>query len=1271
MAVNNQIIVSSVNCRGLSIKKQSKLLNALDYIKNTNANIVCLQETHWIDSNIRDLKKYINYDIYINGQFTNKRGVAIMIAPNFEYKVLDIIKDVESRVLVLDLLIENDFSIRLINIYAPNQDKPEFYSYIQELYESSDTTYTIITGDFNLTLDPIKDSVNYANINNPKSREIVLELLANQDLVDAYRHLYPSKREYTWKKKTPIKKARLDYFLVSSALIDLVSKSQIIPTIDWTDHSFITLNITTNQFTRGKGTWKLNCNLLYNQTYIDLINKTIEETKLEYSVSLYNRDIRDIENNLIQFTISDKLFLDMLLLNIRGKSIKFASQLKRDDNEKEKVLISDIQTLENNPSLSQLTELIQDKKQELKQIRDKRLQGNFVRSRVQYLKDGEKPTKYFCALESHNFVNKTIKKLKIDDHDITNQQEILKEVESFYTRLFANSDHVLTDTNIDTLLSPSLNNVTKLSEDDKMSIESPITLDEVAKTLYKMNNNKTPGNDGFPCEFYKMFWSKLKHFILRSIAETYHDRKLMITSRQCQITCLPKGDKARESLKNWRPISLLNVTYKLISATLANRLKTVLPKIISKAQTGFLENRFIGESTRLIYDIMAYVEEHDQPGLLMLIDFEKAFDSVSWRFLYKTFDFFNFGSYIQTWIKILNNDITATVQQSGFNSPPFPISRGCRQGDPIASYEFLLCAQILYLLIMQNKEIKGIDINQYEHKLTQFADDTTLIMDGSQDSLQASLNTLEIFGSISGLKINKDKTKIVWIGKKRNSDDILPTIPPLQWGLTEFDLLGLSFSTNMNKIVDLNYNKYLPIITNTIKQWNKRLLTPLGKITIIKTFLISKLIHLFTSLPTPPEVFIKKIEKEIYQFLWDKKPDKISRKQVIQNYNSAGLKMLDINNFIKSLKISWFRRLLENNDSPWAHLFTNTITPVNALFELGNLNTLSAANKTSNKFWQSALLALHDYQSNISLKEPHNILNIPLWLNSNISQQPLFVQSWYNKGIKTIGDILDLNYEILKQEDIANIYNARTDFLTYLRIKISVKEYLTSILVTEIKNLSFNRPYIPYLLAKLRMNKKNIYKTLISPETQPLFYNLKWEIDLGHQIDPQTFSNAFRICFNSNHDNYLKWHQYKTLTRILGIKSSLHKMKIKDDSDCRLCKINEETIIHIYTQCTKVTPIWIHLSKWIFNKLRININFDPTTIILGYLHKNNYALPVNMIISETKSYIFWCCRNELHPNLLDVQTRILERYKEYKQLSILKCTIEDFSKTWNVWKRLF
>ena len=123
--------------------------------------------------------------------------------------------------------------------------------------------------------------------------------------------------------------------------------------------------------------------------------------------------------------------------------------------------------------------------------------------------------------------------------------------------------------------------------------------------------------------------------------------------------------------------------------------------------------------------------------------------------------FFKFGKEFCHWINILNKNIQATILQSGHLSYFLTIHRGCRQGDPIASYLFLLAAQILYLMIIYNCGINGITINSQQYKISQFADDTTLFLDGTKDSLEAALNTLEIFGSLLGLVVNKDKTKLI------------------------------------------------------------------------------------------------------------------------------------------------------------------------------------------------------------------------------------------------------------------------------------------------------------------------------------------------------------------------------------------------------------------------------------------------------------------------------------------------------------------------------
>ena len=142
---------------------------------------------------------------------------------------------------------------------------------------------------------------------------------------------------------------------------------------------------------------------------------------------------------------------------------------------------------------------------------------------------------------------------------------------------------------------------------------------------------------------------------------TFETGELSTSQKQAIIKLLEKKGKDRILLKNWRPISLLNVDYKIISKALAIRMKKVLPKIISINQSGYVDERFIGDSLRTISDIMYYTKEKELSGILLCIDFEKAFDSISWDYLFKSLDAFNFGEYFKTWIKILYNDISSCV----------------------------------------------------------------------------------------------------------------------------------------------------------------------------------------------------------------------------------------------------------------------------------------------------------------------------------------------------------------------------------------------------------------------------------------------------------------------------------------------------------------------------------------------------------------------------------------------------------------------------------
>ena len=234
-------------------------------------------------------------------------------------------------------------------------------------------------------------------------------------------------------------------------------------------------------------------------------------------------------------------------------------------------------------------------------------------------------------------------------------------------------------------------NENKLSDDESQKLEGDIKLSELSNSLKNMKNDKSPGLDGFTVEFFKFFWTDLKYFILRSLNYGYRTGSLSVTQKQGIITCLPKPGKSRHYLKNWRPISLLNVVYKLASSVIANRLKTTLDRLINQDQKGFISGRFIGENVRLMYDILFATRNDNIPGMILSIDFEKAFDTVSWKFINNVLKYFNFGPSFISWINIFQTGSESCIIQNGFMSDFFNLKRGCRQGDPISPYIFILC----------------------------------------------------------------------------------------------------------------------------------------------------------------------------------------------------------------------------------------------------------------------------------------------------------------------------------------------------------------------------------------------------------------------------------------------------------------------------------------------------------------------------------------------------------------------------------------------------
>ena len=211
-----------------------------------------------------------------------------------------------------------------------------------------------------------------------------------------------------------------------------------------------------------------------------------------------------------------------------------------------------------------------------------------------------------------------------------------------------------------------------------------------------------------------------------------------------------------------------------------------------------------------------------------------------------------------------------------------------------------------------------------ECKISQYTDDTTFILDGSQSSFSRSLYLLDSFGLISGLKVNYAKTEGLWIGSCKSSEITLPSLKPILWAKDKVWALRVWFSTLEDTCtpVHVSFLEKLDKLQSILNSWSVRRLTLLGKITIIKSLAMSQIVYLLSSLTSHQKVVHEK-NSILYDFLWDSKGNKIEgRTKIINDYDKGGLKMIDIQSFNASLKMKWVQSYLNTeNKGTWNMLF--------------------------------------------------------------------------------------------------------------------------------------------------------------------------------------------------------------------------------------------------------------------------------------------------------------------------------------------------------------
>ena len=673
------------------------------------------------------------------------------------------------------------------------------------------------------------------------------------------------------------------------------------------------------------------------------------------------------------------------------------------------------------------------------------------------------------------------------------------------------------------------------------------------------------------------------------------------------ITLLPKGTKDKRSLKNWRPITLLSTLYKIISGAIGNRFKKVLPFIIHPDQKGFVDGRQISDVTRLLFDTVtdAY-SENKKKGIIMSIDFEKAFDSVSFSFLEQVIETAGFPEKLKKWVSILLNDFKSNVNHAGNLLTQINLGRGARQGDPIASILFVLAIEILLIAIRMNEQIipykfsKSINEQTIQSILEAYADDVNLIMPRNERSLREVILTLEKFETLSGLRVNTDKTQVLRIGRDATSDPILCPDLGLKW-VSKLKILGIFISATPSEMEE-NLKDKIQEISDLLGKWTFRNMTVYGRIQVVKSLALSKVTHLIQVIPNPSPSLILELQKIINNFVWKGSQQKkiVVREEFAQlPNNKGGLSVPNLQCFWNSLKMSWLPKLFKCPDNTtWKMLCLSrlgqvlripNLTPIR-LASVGPAAIAIAAKALKNQFWKDLFQKLPKVESAFFNKSPKIIGERNIWDTKDISegghpfkrklQNPMFVRHF-----KFIRDFISPITHTLRAEDEVEGLVGKLNLPVWRKMAESITTYLLSLNVTW---HSIEEPVIqPHLYGWVRL--------LLECQKSRQFYPLLQPSSSSRNPNEQAYSNRGLNLSESRWNKFygnqgllrcnlrVKYEEY----RILWGRQELNRDRAKyshregeTDTMCSYCSQEEETEVHLYTNCMVTNVFWKKAAQW-------------------------------------------------------------------------------------------
>ena len=966
------INIATLNMNGLTSRSKTlieKWTTVNQTLNKYKIAILAIQETHLDEDAANKVRECFSKKIHL--EFSSDpnaprstAGVAFvinksLIAPN-DIQAQELFP---GRALALRISWLESEHTNLINIYAPvnrNAHQP-FWTKV----EAERTLHRIprpdfMLGDLNVTENLIDR--NPAHTDDQSATESLRETRLQWNICNAWRESYPDDRKYTYRATVNSQqiKSRLDRIYVADRLTPL--------TFDWkhaaspvpTDHWIVVVKYAPKDAPSiGKGRWTMPLHLLKNKRFMNaVIKRGIKLQEDLDALEAYPAD-RDLETP--QRLWEDfKTDIQEIAKEIMGTSHhRINTCIQR--------LEKDRDALANHPDADTNDEIRTNEAhiaQKLEHLVGLIANDKSDKLRTELAVQGEKLGGVWSAMNKEKKPRDLIRRLKIPDSNPPQYERDSERMADLAKRYHDNLQYLDLHPEIadkEERTSLILNEIPKeqtLKESDAQAEDHPLTETQTEKALHLSKNGSATGMDGCPYELWKTLKThherasktdKPSFNIIKTMTRVFADIQTHGVDRKTSFAlgwmCPIYKKKDRTEISNYRPITLLNTDYKLLTKAMAIQLMNNIEGMVHRDQAGFIPNRSILDQVRLAQAIISYAEAAEVNGAIVALDQEKAYDKIRHEYLWEVLNAFNLPDTFTRTLKSLYQNASTMVAINGFFSDPFKITRGIRQGDPLSCAIFDLAIEPLACLIRKDPNLKGIKIPGIKEPLKAkfFADDTSLYMNET-DKFDTVQMVLQDWCLVSGAKFNIEKTEVIPIGTIAHRNQVVRTRKINEQDENELNehiriadegqairFLGAWIGNHTND--ETPWEPIIDKVNRLLGRWGMSRPTMKGRKTIVQAVIggCTQYLTMAQGMPPNVEAALTKIARD---FMWnDDSSPRLALDILYKPITEGGLKLLDIKTRNEAIEIMWLKSYLNLSPSrpAWAtvtDLLIDTAAPL-------------------------------------------------------------------------------------------------------------------------------------------------------------------------------------------------------------------------------------------------------------------------------------------------------------------------------------------------------